>query len=92
MSQVARKSIKIAVRYMGDRGESFIKRQCNAHLNIDLDSLTSKHVPELAKWVGVSAGLVMDKAKVEKFKEEILSLGEDAESDEVNWETMFTRR
>ncbi len=92
MSQVANKSLEIAARYMGGRGESFIKRQCNAHLNISMDSLSPKHIPELAKWVGISAGLIMDKAKVERFKKEISSLREETISDEEAWESMFTRR
>lgn len=88
MSQVANKAVEIASRYMGDRGEGFIRRQCRAHLNIDIDSLSSKHIPELARWVGTSAGLVMDKARVERFKKEILSLGEEAMSDEEAWKSI----
>lgn len=87
MSQVANKAIEIAARYMGDGGEGFIRRQCSAHLNINIESLSPKHIPELAKWVGISAGLVMDKAQVERFKKEILSLGE-AVSDEEAWKSI----
>lgn len=92
MSQVASKAVEIAARYMGDRGEGFIRRQCSAHLNINMDSLSPKHIPELARWVAVSAGLIMDKAQVERFKKEILSLREEAVSDKDAWETLFTRR
>lgn len=68
------KAKNIAARYMGPQAENFILRQVRSHLKLEPDGLKATHISELAKWVGVSAGLIMPKDQANLMKQEILKL------------------
>jgi hypothetical protein len=74
MSELSEKLVQTTTTYLGDRADSFRKRQCSYHVKVEPESLTKEHLSELARWVGISAGLVMDKDKADALKKEILSL------------------
>lgn len=74
MSAISDKVLGIAVTYLGPAAKQFIDRQCKAHLNTDFDSIGPAHVPELAKWIKISAGLILDKTKSEEFANKVLAL------------------
>lgn len=61
-------------RYIGAQSEKFIERQCRAHLKVEPGGLNSSHVTELAKWVGISAGLILSQDKADELKRDILKL------------------
>jgi hypothetical protein len=60
--------------YLTDRAEVFLSRQCNSHLNIRPEELKKEHLPMLAKWVFISASLLVKKESAEKLKNSILSM------------------
>jgi hypothetical protein len=74
MSAVADQVLAISKVYPGPAAESFISRQCKAHLKTDLPALTANQVKELSKWVEVSAGLIMDSAKASALAHKIAAL------------------
>lgn len=64
----------VVSKYLGGQAERFIERQCKAHLNINPQDLTKGNLNDLAKWIGISAGLLLPKEKAEALKNEIISL------------------
>ncbi|HEY3375183.1 MAG TPA: hypothetical protein VGK02_08995 [Candidatus Aquicultor sp.] len=75
MSDIGEKVVAVASRYMGPAARRFIERQTSSHMNgLAIDNITPAHLPELAKWVEISAGLVMDKAKAAELANKIKSL------------------
>jgi hypothetical protein len=57
------KVVEVAKPFLGPATESFIARQCKAHLKIDATALAPTHMKDLAKWTQVGAGLIMDPSK-----------------------------
>ncbi len=66
--------MKVAVEYMGPAAERFMKRQVKSHLNKTLTTISKEDLPELAKWIEISAGLLIDKEEAKQFKQEIKAL------------------
>jgi hypothetical protein len=66
--------VAIAKPYLGIATDAFLKRQLK-HINKTPESLDRSSLPELAKWVEISAKMLMGEAKAKTLKEKILSLG-----------------
>ena len=49
--------------YLGPATEAFVGRQCKWHLKKTPEELATADLIELAKWIEIGAGLVMDKTK-----------------------------
>jgi hypothetical protein len=64
----------VAVKYVGSESQRFIDRQCRAHLKVEPQVVNRAHLPELARWVGISAGIILSQDQAEAFKQEILNL------------------
>lgn len=64
----------IASKYIGTQSEKFLERQCRVHLKVEPGSLSSSQIADLAKWVGISAGLILPRDKADALKQEILKL------------------
>lgn len=60
--------------YLGPAAESFIARQCKAHLKIEPDQLAGPHLKDLAKWMEIGAGLIMDAAKAGELSRKVAAL------------------
>lgn len=75
MNQLYEKVLNETRSYLTDRSEAFLARQCTSHLNIRPEQLTREHLPILAKWVCVSASLMIKRELAEKLKDSILSIG-----------------
>ena len=71
MSAVSDKVIATSKPYLGPAAESFISRQCKAHLKVELIDLSSAHLKDLAKWVELGAGLIMDQTKAVELAKKI---------------------
>ncbi len=67
-------TVTIAKPYLGVAAERFMARQCNAHLNVAPENLTKAHLDDLARWVEISAKLLIDEAKAREFRGKILGL------------------
>jgi hypothetical protein len=64
----------VAGKYVGKESERFIDRQCRAHLKVEPVGVNRSHLAELARWVGISGGLILSQDQAEAFKQEILDL------------------
>jgi hypothetical protein len=75
MSILSKKVLAVTVDYIGPSAEAFLVRQTTHHLNgVPFDSLEKQHLPELAKWVKISAGLLIDKGRAAELSEKLLKL------------------
>ena len=60
---------------LGPAARTFLERQTRSHLGgLDLNNLKKAHLPELAKWVEISAGLHIDKTKAKELAEQMARL------------------
>ncbi len=76
MSDISEKVLAITVQVMGPASRRFLERQTKFHLDgLEFDDLTKDHIPELAKWVGISAQLIVDDKKAAMLAETIKKLG-----------------
>ena len=75
MSVCSDEAIKVAQKYLGPAARTFLERQTRSHLGgLDLNNLKKAHLPELAKWVEISAGLLIDKTKAKELAEQMARL------------------
>jgi hypothetical protein len=75
MSALSDQVVSISKIYLGPAAEAFLSRQCTSHLKTDLTNLSSGQLKDLAKWVEVGAGLIMDKTKAATLAKRIGELG-----------------
>lgn len=71
MSVLSEKIVTLSKPYLGPATESFLNRQCSAHLKVDLAALGASHLAELAKWVENAASLIMDASKAIELAKKI---------------------
>ncbi len=72
MSALSEKAIAISATYLGPAARVFLERQTKVHMGgLPLDALEKQHLPELTRWVQVSASLVMEPAKAKELAEKI---------------------
>ncbi|MFH0875522.1 MAG: hypothetical protein V1859_06275 [archaeon] len=75
MSDYSSKALTIAINYLGPAAGTFLERQTMYHMKgLVFTSLEKKHIPEFAKWVRISAGLIIDPAKAKELSEKIAAL------------------
>jgi hypothetical protein len=74
MSAISDRVLSISKPYLGPAAESFLSRQCKSHLKTEIASLNAGQVKELAKWVELGAGLIMDPSKASELAKKIASL------------------
>lgn len=74
MTVLSDKLVTIAKEYLGPAASTFMSRQCK-HIKLTaLEELTFDHLPEYAKYVEISAGLLIGKDKAKEFKDKLLEL------------------
>lgn len=72
MSQISEKVLATSIQYLGPAAKMFLERQTKYHLDgLAFDDLQPAHLPELAKWVNTSAGLIIDKTRAQELSEKI---------------------
>ena len=65
-----------SIKYLGPAAKRFLERQTKFHLDgLEFDSLSPQHIPELAKWVDISAQLLIEKGKAAELSEKIKKMG-----------------
>jgi hypothetical protein len=75
LSILSKKVLMVTIDYIGPSSEAFLQRQATHHLNgLKFDDLEKQHLPELAKWVRVSAGLLIDKGRAAELADKISKL------------------
>lgn len=76
MSALSESVLVETTKYLGPASRQFLERQTKGHLDgLLFDNLEKKHIPLLAHWIIVSAGLIIDKKKAEELGNKILSMG-----------------
>jgi hypothetical protein len=73
MSVLSDKVVTISKPFLGPATESFLSRQCKSHLKIELNELNTTHLKDLAKWVEIGAGLLMEPSKASDLAKKIAS-------------------
>ena len=72
MNNIAEKVFNITVEYIGPAAQRFLERQTVTHLSgLKLEDLERQHIPELARWVKISAGLLIDSSRAEELASKI---------------------
>lgn len=75
MSDLSGRVLKLTMWYIGPASAKFLERQTMAHMHgLKFQDLAKEHIPELAKWVNISAGLLIDKAKADDLSKKIRTL------------------
>lgn len=75
MSEISEQVLKISTSYLGPAASHFLERQAKNHMNgIEFSQIERTHLPELAKWVNISASLVVGAEKSKKLADEILKI------------------
>ena len=66
--------VQISKPYLGPAAVKFIERQCKTHLKIDPQALEKTHLSDLAKWMDIGAGLIMEPLKAKELGEKVKAL------------------
>ncbi len=75
MSQYSEMVLKLTTEYIGPSSKPFLERQTRSHMGgLDFNNLERAHLPDLAKWVGVSAGLLIGNDKAKDLADRIAKL------------------
>jgi hypothetical protein len=75
MSDISEKVLAITIQVLGPASRRFLERQTKFHLDgLEFDDLKKEHIPELAKWVGISAQLIVDEKKASQLADKIKNL------------------
>jgi len=75
MSDISEKVLAITIQVLGPASRRFLERQTKFHLDgLEFDDLKKEHIPELAKWVGISTQLIVDEKKASQLADKIKNL------------------
>lgn len=75
MSSFSEQLLKITTEYIGPTSKMFLERQCRAHLNgLDFNAIDRSNAADLAKWVNISAGLLIGKDRAQELSNRIQKL------------------
>jgi hypothetical protein len=75
LTELSEKVLKLTTNYIGPAAQRFLERQTTSHMNgLQFNTIEKQHLTELAKWVNISAGLVIDKAKAQELANKILAI------------------
>lgn len=71
---VYEKVVSVSKIYLGPATEAFIARQCKAHLKKEAAELAAADLVNLAKWLEIGAGLLMDQGKASELARKVKTL------------------
>jgi hypothetical protein len=75
MTNIAESVTSTAVNYLGPAASKFLQRQTSFHMNgLNFENIEKQHLAELAKWVNVSASLLIGNQKGQELANKIASL------------------
>ncbi len=67
--------LTLTTSYLGPASKLFLERQTKMHMNgLELANIKKEHLPELAKWVYVSASLLISKERAHELSEKMKRL------------------
>jgi hypothetical protein len=68
------KTLEIARQYLGPSAERFINRQIEQHLGNKPENIGKQDLPELARWIKVSAALLTDQKIAADFAAKVSAI------------------
>lgn len=72
MTETAQKILDMTVPYLGPASRVFLERQTKYHMNgVNFGEVGKQHIPELSRWVKISAGLLIGKARAAELSQKI---------------------
>ena len=75
MSLLSERIVKTATTYLGPASKGFLERQTASDVNgLNFDDIERNHLPKLARWVNIPAGLLIDKGKAKELAHKIAAL------------------
>ena len=74
MNNLLKQIIDFSKPYLGVNAERFILRQVTNHLSVSPEQFNASKLDDLAKWVDISASLLIDKEKAKELSNKILAL------------------
>jgi hypothetical protein len=75
LTDLSDKVLKLTQSYIGPASQKFLERQTISHMNgLAFNTLEKKHLPDLAKWVNTSAGLLINPAKAKELADKISAI------------------
>lgn len=75
MTDLSDKVLKLTATYIGPASQKFLERQTVSHMDgLAFNMLEKKHLPDLAKWVNTSAGLLINPAKAKELADKISAI------------------
>lgn len=76
MNSLAQSIVKVVSNYLGPAAEKFVNRQATFHLGqgVTLASLSESNLPELFKWIEISAKLLIDEDKVAQMMDQLKTI------------------
>jgi len=66
--------VSVSKTYLGPATEAFIARQCKSHLKKEAPDLAAADLANLAKWLEIGAGLLMDQGKASELATKVRAL------------------
>lgn len=65
MNTISEKVLRLTTNYLGPASQRFLERQTRSHMHgLDFAEIKEEHLPELFKWIELSARLIInDKAE-----------------------------
>ncbi|MDD5191300.1 MAG: hypothetical protein PHE50_09705 [Dehalococcoidales bacterium] len=75
MSDLSNKITSLAIDYLGPATGRFLQRQSSSHMNgLVFETIERQHLPEFARWVHISAGLLIGNQKGKELADKIMRL------------------
>jgi hypothetical protein len=75
MSALSDKVFSLSVGYLGPAAKIFLERQTKGHMGgLAFDALEKKHLPELSRWIMISASLVIEADKAKELSGKVACL------------------
>jgi hypothetical protein len=75
LTELSDRILKLTITFIGPASQKFLERQTVSHLNgLSFNTIEKKDIPELAKWVNISAGLLIGPAKAQDLASKISAL------------------
>jgi hypothetical protein len=75
MSTLSDNAISVAINYLGPATGKFLRRQTTFHMNgMEFETLEKQHLPEFARWVNISASLIIGSQKGKELADKIAAL------------------
>ena len=72
MSALSDMVVSVSANYLGPATKVFLERQTKAHMGgLPFGSIEKQYLPELAKWIQISASLVIDPSKAKELADKI---------------------